>query len=148
MNTSLISVFAMGIAGLAPNWIKFAQNRTNLGLFKISFSTFWLRFVPFRPNLKQIVVGKSRHPCYTCIVTWICLVQGFQIWHPNWVRLAPNRTNLSQNVLKLILKSPRFVPFFGGPIWPNLDAKFDIPGHNLTGHVCQSQAQSRSGRNQ
>ena len=41
--------------------------------------------------------------------------QGWQIWHPNWVRLAPHKTNLglfkkSQNVLKLILKSPRFVP--------------------------------------
>ena len=54
-------------------------------------------------------------------------LQGCQIWHPNWVRLAPNWTNLglfkisfpSQNVLKLILKSPRFVQF--DPIWmPNL----------------------------
>ena len=33
----------------------------------------------------------------------------------------------SQNVLKLILKSPRFVPFFW-PILHNLDATFDIPG--------------------
>ena len=63
--------------------------------------------------------------------------QGCQIRHPNLVGLAPNGTNLgllrsvsvhfgsvSQIVLKLILKSPRFVPFgaslthFGGT--PNI----------------------------
>ena len=27
-----------------PNWVKLAPNGTNLGLFKISFSTFWLAF--------------------------------------------------------------------------------------------------------
>ena len=49
-----------------------------------------------------------------------CLYRGCQIWHPNWVRLA---TNASQNILKLLLKSPRFVPFganlthFGWQIW-------------------------------
>ena len=32
-----------GMSGLAPNWIKLAPNGTkNLGLFKISFSTFWV----------------------------------------------------------------------------------------------------------
>ena len=49
--------------------------------------------------------------------------QAFHIWHPNWVRLAPNVTNLgyfrkdlaSQNVLKTFLKIPRFVTF-----WVNL----------------------------
>ena len=27
---------------LAQNWVRLALNRTNLGLLKISFSTFWL----------------------------------------------------------------------------------------------------------
>ena len=47
-------------------------------------------------------------------------------------QIGPRSTNLglfkisfSRFWLKLILKSPRFVPF--GPIWPNLDGKFDIP---------------------
>jgi len=30
------------MSGLAPNIVTLATNRTNLGLFKISFSTFWL----------------------------------------------------------------------------------------------------------
>ena len=54
---------------------------------------------------------------------------GCQIWHSNWIILAEYGTNLglfkisfntaSQNVLKLILKSPRFVSFGGqsDPIW-------------------------------
>ena len=45
--------------------------------------------------------------------------QECHICHPNWVKLAPE----CQNVLKLILKCPRFVPFgadltqFGCQIW-------------------------------
>ena len=31
-----------GDLGLAPKWVRLATNRTNLGLFKISFNTFWL----------------------------------------------------------------------------------------------------------
>ena len=50
-----------------PIWVRLASNGTNLGLFKISFSTFWLgepqctetdlkqiRFVPFAANLAQL----------------------------------------------------------------------------------------------
>ena len=29
-----------GVSGLLPNWVRLAPNGTNLGLFKISFSTF------------------------------------------------------------------------------------------------------------
>ena len=44
-----------------PNWVRLVPNGTNLGLFKISFSTFWLgllilkssRFVSFGTNLTQ-----------------------------------------------------------------------------------------------
>ena len=63
-----------------------------------------------------------------------CHFQVCQIWHPNWVILAPNERNLRlfkisfsifcspiQNILKLILKSPRFVTF----------------GANLTQFGCQ-----------
>ena len=53
--------------------------------------------------------------------------QGCQIWHPNWVRSAPNGTNLglfkpSQNVLRMILKCPTFAPCDqSDPIWmPNV----------------------------
>ena len=55
--------------------------------------------------------------------------QWCHIWHPYWVRLGPNGS-LSQNVLKLILKSPRFVPF-----WPNLNAKYDIPDEQDSARV-------------
>ena len=55
-----------GNLGLAPKWIRLATNRTNLGFFKISFNTFWLRkpkwtetdlkefkISPIRANLKH-----------------------------------------------------------------------------------------------
>ena len=45
--------------------------------------------------------------------------QGYQIWHPNCVRFALNGS-ASQNVLKLILKNPRFIPF--GPMCPTFVA--------------------------
>ena len=31
-----------GKSGLVPNWVRLAPNGTDLELFKISFSTFWL----------------------------------------------------------------------------------------------------------
>ena len=30
------------MSGVAPNWVTLAKNETNLGLFKINFSAFWL----------------------------------------------------------------------------------------------------------
>ena len=51
-----------------PNWVRIARNGTNSGLFKTSFSTFWLRFVPFDTNLTQFRfatpgVGQDRTGC-------------------------------------------------------------------------------------
>ena len=66
---------------LVPNWVRLALNGTNLGLFKISFSTFWRgaqkctetdlkspRFIPFggqsdpiwMPNLTSLVLCGCR----------------------------------------------------------------------------------------
>ena len=45
------------------------------------------------------------------------------MWHPNWVILAPNGS-LRPNILKLIFKSPRFVPFEAN--LTKFDTKFDI----------------------
>ena len=42
-----------------------------------------------------------------------CEGQGWKIWHPNWVRLASNGTNLGLLRSLFFLKSPRFVPFGG-----------------------------------
>ena len=60
----------------------------------------------------------------------------------NWVRLAPNGTNMGLFktsfrtfwlVLKLILKSPRFVPFG----MANSDGKFDSPGREMVRGQCR-----------
>ena len=34
--------FTPNLVRFAPNLVRFAPNNTNLGLFRISFSTFWL----------------------------------------------------------------------------------------------------------
>ena len=41
---SPLAVFAVSpaMSGVAPNWVRLASNGTNLGLLKLSFSTFWL----------------------------------------------------------------------------------------------------------
>ena len=65
-----------------------------------------------------------------------------QIWHRNWVRLAPNGTNLWLFEISFItflnrnwsLKVPDLSHL--GPIWPNLDGKFDIPGLLGIWHQC------------
>ena len=65
-------------------------------------------------------------------------MQGYQIPHPNWARLAVIAPNLEPfkisfskiwlkkpNYTKIIFKSPRFVPF--GANMTQCEAKFDIP---------------------
>ena len=84
-----------------PNWVTLASNGINVGLFKISFSTFWIA----EPKCTETDLKKSQ----------ICPIWGQSdpIWMPK-----------SKNVLKLILKSLRFIPFranrtqFGCRIWP------------------------------
>ena len=39
-----------------PNWVRLAPNGTNLGFFKINFSTFWL----FEPKCTEIDLQKSQ----------------------------------------------------------------------------------------
>ena len=59
-----------GISWLPPNWVKLATNGTNLGLFKISYSTFWLfkairitrgKSPPFDNNYQKM---KSNNSCF------------------------------------------------------------------------------------
>ena len=54
-----------------PNWVRLAPNGTNLGLFKISFSTFWLD----EPKCTETYLKKSQ----------ICTIWGksASIWIPN-----------------------------------------------------------------
>ena len=74
-----------------PNWVRLAPNGTNLGLYKISFCTFWLQVDP-----KQDKSGNFKD--------YFLYIQALkQILKAN------------QNVLKLIIISPRFVPS-----WANL----------------------------
>ena len=66
------------------------------------------------------------------------LFQGCRILHPNYVRLAPNGTNLW--LFKISFSRFRLAEIYWnwslkvpdlshlGPIWHNLDAKFGIPG--------------------
>ena len=63
-----------------PNWVRLAPNGINLGLFKISFSTFWLG----EPKCTETDLKKSQ----------ICPIRGQSdpIWMPNctsrhWVSL-------------------------------------------------------------
>ena len=72
-----------------PNWVRFAPNGTNLGLFKISFSTFWLA----EPKSTETDLKKSQH------------VLKMVLKSPRFVTFG------GQTVVKLILKRPRFVPF-------------------------------------
>ena len=68
---------------LASNCGQMAPNGTNLGIFKISFSKFWLllklilkspRFVPFGTNLTQFVC-QICHPCWLYeMTTWLFVV--------------------------------------------------------------------------
>ena len=66
------------------------------------------------PNWQTSSWIKSNDDCSVMFLN-----QGCQISHPNWVSLSPNRIirsrsvhigSTSQNVLIVILKSPRFVP--------------------------------------
>ena len=41
-DSTAVTVSRLRVSGWAPNWARFSPNGTNLGLFKISFSTFWL----------------------------------------------------------------------------------------------------------
>ena len=74
LSSSIISPFNMTQQGyqpgLAPNWVILAPNRTNLGLFKISFSTFWLE-----PKYTESDLRKSQ----------ICPIWGQYVltWIPN-----------------------------------------------------------------
>ena len=58
-----------------PNWVRLAPNGTNLGIFKISFSTFWLA----EPKCTEADLKKSQ----------ICAIQGQSdpIWIPNFPSL-------------------------------------------------------------
>ena len=76
-----------------PNWVRLAQNGTNLGLFLWDFSTFRLGeskwreralkishlshivtlWSVWRPNLTSLSERVHKH------------IQGYQIWHPNWI---------------------------------------------------------------
>ena len=76
---------------LPPNWVRLAPNGTNLGLFKIRFSTFWLaelkspRFVPLGTNTGQFGVNPDNIVSY-CIVIydWPPLLKSFDITVGSW----------------------------------------------------------------
>ena len=63
-------------------------------------------------------------------VDTISLRRDRQIWTQSWSdwpqmgKIRNFKKSKNQNVLKLIFKSPRFVPFFGrsDPIWVNIES--------------------------
>ena len=89
----------------------------------------WNDWISIEKYLERIWLTLGQNMTSLCPTVWLTitssLTQECQIWNLNLVRLAPNGTNLgffkrsvsvhfgspSQNVLKLILKSPIFVPF-------------------------------------
>ena len=86
------------------------------------------------------VIPMCSTPVFYTLKCW-SLKQECQICHPNLLILARNGKiweflrsvsdhfgSLSQNVLKLTLKSPRFVPVGGNLSKFGCNAKFDIPG--------------------
>ena len=79
---------ATRMSRLATNSLRFSSNETNIGLFKISFSTFWLG-EPFDANLTH-PGPKSDIPDMRLGGTELCryIRQG-----PNWAKLSPNGRN-------------------------------------------------------
>ena len=107
-----------------------------LDIERSDFLTFWL-------NLLKSVLSKSRiwsilFPIWPTVdqnlttLLWCLLTRdvgfGIQIG-PDLPQMGQILGSPSQNVLKLILKSPIFL-FHLGPIWSNLDAKFEITAPN------------------
>ena len=96
------SNYSLGMSGLGPKEVRLAPNETNPVLFRSDFSMFWLS----KLKIHWVMIWES---------------SDFLPFGDNLTYLGPNLTLLlfidllfpleSQNVLKLILKSPRFVPF-------------------------------------
>ena len=76
---------------LGPKWGKIGPKLDNLGLCD---KMFWYLICPFRTNLAHF--GPKNDILFlgecNCLDLWP--VQGWWIWHPNWVRLARNGKNL------------------------------------------------------
>ena len=72
---------------LASNWVRLAPNATNLGILKISFSTFWLGDIKAEPKCTETDLKKSQ----------ICPIWGQSetIWMQNLPSLA-RRDQISQ----------------------------------------------------
>ena len=79
------------------NWLRLALNRTNLGLFKISSSTFWLgepkctetdlkksKICPILGQSNPIWMPNLRSLRHTCEIVWVC----------EWGKLMTNKLNL------------------------------------------------------
>ena len=81
------------------------------------------RFFKFNDKMTQ----KEAEPD-TPVLLYRPTQQGCLIWHPYWVRLTPNGTNL--DILRSVsihFGSPSLDLSYLEPIWPNMDAKFEIP---------------------
>ena len=62
-----------------PNWVRLAPNGTNLGLFKISFSTFWLGEPKCTETDLKISLQFGReiwHDWCICEIDWVTQVAG------------------------------------------------------------------------
>ena len=74
-------MFFQGCQIWHPSWLRLAPNGTNLGLFKISFSTFWLA----EPKFTETDLKKPQI-CPNC-------VQSDAIWMPNLTSLGDKLAN-------------------------------------------------------
>ena len=124
------SIQDMRMLALIPNLVQvfYCSNATSSLTEAINWHVVWwviaVSWSSFPWNDKDYFVASShkktnhtfRHG-YCHVFLWI-RKQGWQIWHPNWVRLAPmgqiwyflRSVSEISNVLKLILKTPTFVP--------------------------------------
>ena len=111
-----------GASDLGENWARLALKGTHQGFFKIRFQFILVRLtektdckpsqilshlVPiwlnFSPNMTSLT-GRNTRWMFCCTNRQPGYsvrdpdtnsgLQGWQIWHPNWVRLTPNGTNL------------------------------------------------------
>ena len=71
--------YKMGCQIWHPNWVRLAPNQKNLGLFKISFSTFWLG----EPQCTESDLKGSGPICMSNLTSLLC-----KCWHFRVVTLA------------------------------------------------------------
>ena len=96
-----------GMVGLALKWVRLDPKLDNPGFFQIRF-----QYILTRCTLCQNLTWLTHHGADLPS-------QGFQFWHPIWVRLAPNGTNPGLFQIRFQYILARWAKMYWNLIWKN-----------------------------